>query len=266
MNTKGSDAAPPGRKHKKNAAPILLALLITLHFSGRWTPPTVVAAATPAPGAQVTFIPDVLPLEVEGSQPAAADLQTLPQESSAADFELQQLSAQPYGPVAVQPDTGSTRLGYAYEIRDGLTLIHLWKDGQVISVNALDPGLYGTIEQFKSLVGQHIEYKQTSKSWIWKGPLALALNYVEYTLLQLTGAAALASCLATPLTGIAAIGCAGGAFAFLGEAAVFSLARFERQMEFNDAARQFREHQAALADLQNTWASMMEITSRREEP
>jgi len=266
MNKPAQPASVLHHPVRIRAGTVLLALLALLHLSHSWLTPPAVSAATRAPEVQVTFAPDVLPVDMTASGDAAKERvpQWLETDEQIPGFS--QGETMDTGPDVLPMEAGSVHLGYAYEVTDGKTLVHLWYDGQEITLDAMDPGTYAYMERFKRYATQYADDCSTFHSWIWKAPAAVLVNLVEYTALTVTGIAALAACVAAPFTGITAVGCITGAALFASESILFSIARFERQMAFNSAVNRIRDHQDMLEAIEETWETLQEITSRREEP
>jgi hypothetical protein len=262
----GKNASSSLRFNFRKAIPsVLLSLLILLHFSRTWLHPMAVSAATPPPQLQVTFIPDIQPLDVSQSTPVPLIPESPDLQQGITSITESQHDVLPPAFISVQPVVGTTEMGYAYEIRDNQSFIHLWRDGQVIVLNALDPEAYSLIELHKVYTGEYM----TNMRNIRLDRMALyiqgGLEVLGGAALGLTGAAAAITCIGAVLGGVTAPACAVAVLLGAVQAGIFAVETvglgLNMAVYFNMKAKQ----RALLHQADAVIQSLKEISYRREE-
>ncbi len=250
---------------RKALPSVLLSLLILLHFSRAWLQPAAVSAATLAPQLQVTFIPDVEPLDVGQATPVPL-VPGNPELQQDINSIAERQSAGP-GPafISVQPVVGTTEMGYAYDIRDGQSFIHLWRNGQVIVLNALDPEAYSLIELHKEYTSEYMANMRNIRIDRIALYIQGGLEVLGGASLVLTGAAAGITCLGAALGGVTAPACAAAILLGAVQAGIFAVETvglgFNMAFYFDMKADQ----RTLLHQADAVIESLKEISYRREE-
>ncbi|MBN1266446.1 MAG: hypothetical protein JXA25_13200 [Anaerolineales bacterium] len=250
---------------KKMLPPILLTMLTLLHLSKPWTQPLSASAATLEPQVQVTFIPDILPVDIEGEASSSLDPDTPPFGESVDPLQQEEIPGSDIGLVSVLPEVGTTHLGYAYEDRYGQTMIHVWQDGQEIILDARDPGTYAYIERFKYFTEQYVENRDSIRSYIRTIIGNVGMGMLDTLFIEVTAMATAAACAATPLTGVALAGCIAGVGALAAEAIKFSIHNAERSLTMGRFIRLSSEQRALREKINTIYSSLTEIATQKEE-
>lgn len=262
----GKNASSSLRFNLRKAIPsVMLSLLILFHFSRAWLPPTSVSAAAPAPLLQVTFIPDVQPLDVGQSTPVPL-IPESPELQQDIDSIIEgQPAVFPPAFISVQPVVGTTEMGYAYEIQDGQSFIHLWRDGQVIVLNALDPEAHSLIELHKAYTSEYMNNMRSIRIDRIALYIQGGLEVLGGGALVLTGATAAITCLGAALGGVTAPACAAAVLLGAVQTGIFALETLSLGINMAFYFDMKAEQRALLRQADAVIQSLKEISYRREE-
>jgi len=233
----------PNARGGVSLAFILILLFSPLHWASQLIPLAPSGGAAQA----FTFTPHVTPLALTvtlqptipvpvGAQASPIPVPGGPQPSEGTPEPAQRING------------GDSTIGYEFIDTPGSPRWRIWIEDQVFIVDPTDPATGSLLDAFRNEADERVaaasamdqarlDRKNSDKASLW-GAVGLVGG----------GIAALASCLATPLTLVAGIGCVGGIVAAIGGLGVIGVSQTERSQAVTTLSQETVKYSGATAE------------------